>query len=59
MQSRNGGFEFGPKYNFGTETPLVYDNDVDNIPIVTNAFLLLDGTRFKLLDGTNFLLLGS
>ncbi len=59
MQSRNGSFKFGPNFNFGTEAPMVYEDDDDGDATGALGFLLLDTTHFKLLDGTNFLLLGS
>lgn len=58
MQCPNGGFEFGPNFNFGTQTPLVYQQNLIAFP-GADFFMLLNGTHFLLLDGTNFALLGN
>lgn len=58
MQCRNGDFEFGIGFNFATDSPFFYRENIAAFPS-TNFFMLLDNTHFKLLDGENFLLLGS
>jgi hypothetical protein len=49
--------------NFNFSTDSVFNNiqmgTADVVPILPNAFLLLDTEYFFLLDGTNFLLLGT
>jgi len=60
MQSRNDqpniiNFNFAVNSVFGN-----YNVEAANtIPILPNAFLLLDTTNFLLLDGTQLLLLGT
>ena len=48
-------------FNFGVDS--VFNNvaviKADVIPILPNAFLLLDSEFFNLLDGTNMILLGT
>jgi hypothetical protein len=48
-------------FNFGTDSVLnnIQVMKADIIPVIPNAFLLLDGTDFLLLDGTELLLLGN
>ena len=49
------------KFNFATDS--VFGNinveAANAVPILPNAFLLLDTTNFLLLDGTQLLLLGT
>lgn len=49
------------EFNFGVDS--VFNNiaviTADIIPVIPNAFLLLDNSDFLLLDGTQLLLLGS
>ena len=60
MQARNDNPNIS-NFNFGVDS--VFNNvevrKADVIPVINNAFLLLDTTYFLLLDGTNFLLLGT
>lgn len=60
MQARNDQ-PYISDFNFGVDS--VFNNvevkKADVIPVIPNAFLLLDTTYFLLLDGTNFLLLGT
>lgn len=60
MQARNDQ-PYLDNFNFGVDS--VFNNvevkKADTIPVVNNAFLLLDTSFFLLLDGTNFLLLGT
>ncbi len=60
MLFNGAAFYFGPSFNFGVNTPLIYQQSfgAGSFPVAGN-FLLLDGSNFLLLDGTNFLLLGS
>lgn len=60
MQARNDN-PYISDFNFGVDS--VFNNvevkKANTIPVIPNAFLLLDGTYFLLLDGSNFLLLGT
>jgi predicted PurR-regulated permease PerM len=60
MQSRNDQPNIN-NFNFAINS--VFNNIqmgiADVVPILPNAFLLLDDTFFFLLDGTNLLLLGT
>ena len=58
MQCPNGGFEFDANFNFGTQTPLVLEENISSFP-GADFFMLLNGTYFLLLDGSNFALLGN
>lgn len=52
---------FKDEFNFSIDS--VFSNPqvikANTIPILPNAFLLLDTSNFLLLDGTQFLLLGT
>jgi hypothetical protein len=60
MRSHNDQ-PFLSDFNFGIDS--VFNNTKvmrsDVVPVIPNAFLLLDGEYFFLLDGTNLLLLGT
>lgn len=60
MQVRNDN-PYMSDFNFAVDS--VFNNvevkKADVIPVIPNAFLLLDGSYFLLLDGTNLLLLGT
>lgn len=60
MQARNDN-PYVNDFNFGVDSVFnsVEAKKANTIPVINNAFLLLDGTFFMLLDGTNFLLLGT
>lgn len=57
MQSRNGGFYFDAQFNFGDETPLVFNN-INGSSIPENSMLYADGTPMLYTDGSFMLYAG-